>query len=90
MLTLPRHHRMTWQWLLAFVPVSAFATPVTLPQALVAAQDYSAELSASRHQINALDNRADSAMQLPDPKLKFGIENLRSAAATPTGLPVKG
>src|SRR5688572_18233953 len=76
MLTLPRHHRMTWQWLLAFVPVSAFATPVTLPQALVAAQDYSAELSASRHQINALDNRADSAMQLPDPKLKFGIENL--------------
>lgn len=76
MLTLPRHPRVTWQWLLAFIPVSAFATPVSLPQALVAAQDYSAELSASRHQINALDNRADSAMQLPDPKLKFGIENL--------------
>ncbi|RJT47135.1 TolC family protein [Rahnella woolbedingensis] len=76
MFTLPRHPRVTWQWLLAFVPVSALATPVTLPQALVAAQDYSAELSASRHQINALNNRADSAMQLPDPKLKFGIENL--------------
>ncbi|QLK61033.1 heavy metal RND transporter [Enterobacteriaceae bacterium Kacie_13] len=76
MLILPRHPWVTWQWLLAFMPVGAFATPVSLPQALVAAQDYSAELSASRHQINALDNRADSAMQLPDPKLKFGIENL--------------
>ncbi|MBF7995606.1 TolC family protein [Rahnella laticis] len=76
MLNLPRHPRVTWHWLLAFMPVSAFATPVTLPQALVAAQRYSAELSASRHQINALENRADSAMQLPDPKLKFGIENL--------------
>ena len=76
MLNLPRHLRVTWHWLLAFMPVSAFATPVTLPQALVAAQGYSAELSASRHQINALENRADSAMQLPDPKLKFGIENL--------------
>ena len=76
MFILPRHPGVTWQWLLAFMPVSAIATPVSLPQALVAAQDYSAELSASRHQINALDNRADSAMQLPDPKLKFGIENL--------------
>ncbi|MFO6298672.1 TolC family protein [Rahnella selenatireducens] len=76
MLNLPRHRRVTWHWLLAFMPVSAFATPVSLPQALVAAQEYSAELSASRHQINALENRADSAMQLPDPKLKFGIENL--------------
>lgn len=76
MLNLPRHPRVTWHWLLAFMPVSAFATPVTLPQALVAAQGYSAELSASRHQINALEKRADSAMQLPDPKLKFGIENL--------------
>jgi len=76
MLHLPRHPRVTWHWLLAFMPVSAFATPVSLPQALVAAQGYSADLSASRHQINALENRADSAMQLPDPKLKFGIENL--------------
>ncbi|AVF34797.1 TolC family protein [Rahnella sikkimica] len=76
MLNLPRHLRVTWHWLLAFMPVSAFATPVSLPQALVAAQGYSAELSASRHQINALENRAESAMQLPDPKLKFGIENL--------------
>ncbi|MBU9823031.1 TolC family protein [Rahnella sp. BCC 1045] len=76
MLNLPRHPWLTWHWLLAFMPVSAFATPVSLPQALVAAQGYSAELSASRHQINALENRADSAMQLPDPKLKFGIENL--------------
>ena len=47
MLTLPHHLRVTWQWLLAFMPVIAFATPVTLPQALGAVQDYSAELSDS-------------------------------------------
>lgn len=48
----------------------------TLSEALSAAENYSAELSANDHQVNALKNMADSAMQLPDPKLKFGIENV--------------
>ena len=48
----------------------------TLAEALSAAENYSAELSANDHQVNALKNMADSAMQLPDPKLKFGIENV--------------
>ncbi|WP_265555601.1 TolC family protein [Serratia grimesii] len=52
------------------------ATELTLQQSLTAAERYSAELSANRHQVNALANMADSAMQLPDPKLKFGIENV--------------
>ncbi|MBM3069892.1 TolC family protein [Lelliottia sp. RWM.1] len=52
------------------------AEPWTLEQTLTEAQRYSAELSASRNEAQALDAMADSATQLPDPKLKFGIENV--------------
>ena len=50
--------------------------PWTLEHTLTEAQRYSAELSASRNEAQALDAMADSATQLPDPKLKFGIENV--------------
>lgn len=60
--------------LLSLISTNGWAT--TLSEALSAAESYSAELSANDHQVNALKNRADSAMQLPDPQLKFGIENL--------------
>lgn len=62
--------------LLACWTASAQATGLTLEQSLAAAERYSAELSANQHQVNALQNMADSAMELPDPKLKFGIENV--------------
>ncbi|KOQ98858.1 TolC family protein, partial [Pluralibacter gergoviae] len=62
--------------LLGFFHVSAQAEAWTLTQALTAARRYSAELSASRNEASALDAMADSARQLPDPKLKFGIENV--------------
>jgi len=52
------------------------AAPWTLEQTLTAAQRYSAALPASRNEARALDAMADSATQLPDPKLKFGIENV--------------
>lgn len=52
------------------------AESLTLTQTLAAAEHYSAELSANRNEAQALDAMADSARQLPDPKLKFGIENL--------------
>ncbi|MEZ6876493.1 TolC family protein [Enterobacter sp. KBR-315C3_2022] len=55
---------------------AAQAEPWTLEQTLAEAQRYSAELSASRNEAQALDAMADSATQLPDPKLKFGIENV--------------
>lgn len=58
------------------LPAIGFAETITLEQALVSAERYSAELSANQHQVNALENMASSATQLPDPKLKFGIENL--------------
>ena len=60
--------------LLSLMSTNGWAT--TLSEALSAAENYSAELSANDHQVNALKNRADSAQQLPDPKLKLGIENL--------------
>lgn len=60
--------------LLSLMSTNGWAT--TLAEALSAAENYSAELSANDHQVNALKNMADSAMQLPDPKLKFGIENV--------------
>lgn len=58
------------------LPAVSYAADITLEQALVSAERYSAELSANQHQVNALENMASSATQLPDPKLKFGIENL--------------
>lgn len=60
-------------WLFGCALFSAQAT--TLEQTLASAERYSAEISANKHQVNALNNMADSAMQLPDPKLKVGIEN---------------
>ncbi|WP_308563030.1 TolC family protein [uncultured Klebsiella sp.] len=56
--------------------ISTGGQATTLTEALSAAESYSAELSANDYQVNALKNRADSALQLPDPKLKLGIENV--------------
>ncbi|MDX5948817.1 MAG: TolC family protein [Zymomonas mobilis subsp. pomaceae] len=59
-----------------FTATSAFATEYSLDQTLAFAEKYSAALSANNHEIHALHNQADSAMQLPDPKLRFGIDNV--------------
>ncbi|MGP6379784.1 TolC family protein [Yersinia bercovieri] len=82
----PPQGRPTAAWRLGFVswlmaaaftlPAVSHAADITLEQALTSAERYSAELSANQHQVNALENMASSATQLPDPKLKFGIENL--------------
>ncbi|MFZ1874942.1 MAG: TolC family protein [Chania sp.] len=70
-------HPLRVGWLLlACYTGSTLAAALTLEQSLAAAERYSAELSANQHQVNALQNMADSAMQLPDPKLKVGIENV--------------
>ncbi|SQA96821.1 Uncharacterised protein [Cedecea neteri] len=55
---------------------AAQAAELSLQQTLLAAEHYSAALSANRNQSDALNAMADSARQLPDPKLKFGIENV--------------
>ncbi|CPR13676.1 TolC family protein [Brenneria goodwinii] len=65
-----------WLAMLLWLPAVSFAADLDLDQALQAAERYSADLSANKHQISALQNMADSATQLPDPQLRFGVENL--------------
>lgn len=48
----------------------------TLEEAMVVAENYSAQISASRHQEAALHNRAISARQLPDPTLTLAADNI--------------
>ena len=62
--------------MLVLTSAAAQAAALSLEQTLDLAQRYSAELSASRNQVRAYGVMADSARQLPDPELKFGIENL--------------
>ncbi|WP_410012552.1 TolC family protein [Sodalis sp. C49] len=66
----------TWLVLMLFVSAAAPAAQMSLDETLARAERYSADLSANLHQRQALENMADSALQLPDPKLKFGIDNL--------------
>lgn len=62
--------------LLVLTSVAAQAAALSLEQTLDLAERYSAQLSANRNQVRAFGAMADSARQLPDPELKFGIENL--------------
>lgn len=62
--------------LLVLTSAAAQAAALSLEQTLDLAERYSAQLSANRNQVRAFGAMADSARQLPDPELKFGIENL--------------
>ena len=62
--------------LLALISATTQAESLTLPQTLAAAWRYSAGLSASHNEARALQSMANSARELPDPQLKFGLENL--------------
>ena len=62
--------------LLVFMCFAVRAESWTLAQTLTAAQRYSAEISASNNEARALNAMADSARELPDPQLRFGIENV--------------
>ncbi|NBC98981.1 TolC family protein [Atlantibacter hermannii] len=62
--------------LLVLTSAAAQAAALSLEQTLDLAERYSAQLSANRNQVRAFGSMADSARQLPDPELKFGIENL--------------
>ncbi|WP_313081176.1 TolC family protein [Atlantibacter sp.] len=62
--------------LLVLTSATAQAAALSLEQTLDLAERYSAQLSANRNQMRAFGAMADSARQLPDPELKFGIENL--------------
>ncbi|MGP3593921.1 TolC family protein [Vagococcus sp. WN89Y] len=61
---------------LGLICSAAQAESLTLTQTLAAAERYSAELSANQNEARALNAMAESARQLPDPKLKFGLDNV--------------
>lgn len=66
-------------WLLLFVMSGAgtvLAQPLSLEDALRAADAHSPRLAAQRHAVTALEQQGARAGELPDPKLKLGIENL--------------
>jgi outer membrane protein TolC len=50
--------------------------PLSLDAALAAAERESPRLAARRYAISAADERASRAAELPDPKLRVGIDNL--------------
>jgi outer membrane protein TolC len=54
----------------------AQTSPLTLDAALAAAERESPRLAARRYAIDAAGDRARRAGELPDPKLRFGIDNL--------------
>lgn len=59
------------------LPLSAqAATPLSLSEALAIADRESSLLAAQRSAIAAAEETTASARELPDPKLKFGIDNL--------------
>ena len=65
-------------WSLAFVLVAgtAGAQSLSLDEALRAADAHSPRLAAQRHMLSSTEAQVGRAGELPDPKLRLGIENL--------------
>lgn len=61
---------------LVFGARSALAQPLALEDALRAADAHSPRLVAQRHAVTAVEQQSARAAELPDPKLRLGIENL--------------
>lgn len=57
-------------------PSAAIAEPLSLQRTLELVDDESQTLAAGRAQIDAADDEASAARQLPDPTLSFGVQNL--------------
>jgi outer membrane protein TolC len=61
---------------LALAASPALAQPLSLEDALRAGEAQSPRLAAQRHMITAVTEQVGRAGELPDPKLRLGIENL--------------
>ena len=67
----------SWLSLVAVLVVStAAAQPLSLEDALRAADVHSPRLAAQRHAVTAAGHQSANAGALPDPRLRLGIENL--------------
>ncbi|MGQ0652305.1 MAG: TolC family protein [Betaproteobacteria bacterium] len=67
-------------WLSALA-LPAYAQPLTLDAAVRAGEAQSPRLLAQRHALGAAEEQTGRASELPDPKLRFGIENLPVSGA---------
>ena len=56
--------------------VAVGAQPLSIEDALRAGEAHSPRLAAQRHAVDAASEQVGRARELPDPRLKFGIENL--------------
>ena len=65
-------------WIVALPLYSAAlaAQPLSLPEALRMGDAHSPRLAAQRHAITSASEQTAAAGRLPDPRLRFGIENL--------------
>jgi outer membrane protein TolC len=61
---------------LAFFAGSAFAQTLSLEEAVRAGETQSPRLAAQRHMLGSAGEQVGRAGELPDPKLRLGIENL--------------
>jgi outer membrane protein TolC len=61
---------------LALAAVPALAQPLSLEDALRAGEAQSPRLAAQRHMITSVSEQIGRAGELPDPKLRLGIDNL--------------
>jgi len=62
--------------MLAYVQAQALAQPLLLEEALKAGESQSPRLAAQRHMLGSASEQVGRAGELPDPKLRLGIENL--------------
>src|SRR5688572_4395196 len=69
---------MHWLFVMATLTVAATARTqaLTLEEALKIGETQSPRLAAQRHALNAAEQQTGRAGELPDPKLRLGIENL--------------
>ena len=74
-------HSKCWFVLACALAAPAHAQVLTLEEALKVGEAQSPRLAAQRHAISAADEQTGRAAELPDPKLRLGIENLPVSGA---------
>src|ERR671915_1969418 len=62
--------------MLAYIQAPALAQPLSLEDALKAGESQSPRLAAQRSMLSSVEAQVGRAAELPDPKLRLGIENL--------------
>jgi outer membrane protein TolC len=73
---LARHALLVTTAVFSLVAVAAERSPLAFTEALAIGEQYSARLAAQQAAIDAASEQVPRATEPPDPKLRFGIDNL--------------